>query len=149
MPEDKRPREYDIPIWGIFLLFLGIVFLLQSLNVLPWALWGSLWRFWPVLIIISGLAILFRRHNVWLMSALIMGLLLACLGIAIGQYEPSLHGIPGKLGSLHFMIILAQHPYLGLFSKGIKGERLVNNLLLPRQPSPEGAPDSELGLPQR
>ena len=86
MPEGKRPGERTAPTWGIFLLFLGIVFLLQSLNVLPWALWGILWHFWPVLIIITGLGILLRRYNVWLVSALIMGLLLACLGMAIWRY---------------------------------------------------------------
>lgn len=149
MPENKRPREHAIPMGGIFLLFLGVVFLLQSLNILPWALWGILWRFWPVLIIITGLGILLARYNIWLVSVLVLALLFACLGIAIGQYEPSLHGIPGKLSSLHFMIILARHPYFGLLSKGIKGERLVNNLLLSGQPSPEGTPDSELGLPKR
>ncbi len=65
MSEQRRQREHYIPIWGIFLLFLGIVFLLQSLNTLPWGLWGTLWRFWPVLIIIAGLGILLRRFNLW------------------------------------------------------------------------------------
>ncbi len=88
MSEEKQPREHYVPIWGIFLLFLGIVFLLQSLNVLPWTLWGILWRFWPVLIIITGLGILLKRYNVWLVSVLIMALLFACLGIAIWQYGP-------------------------------------------------------------
>ncbi len=90
MSEQRRQREHYIPIWGIFLLFLGIVFLLQSLNTLPWGLWGTLWRFWPVLVIIGGLGILLRRFNVWLISLLILAILGACLGIAIWQYGPSL-----------------------------------------------------------
>jgi len=90
MPEERQPqerhsRENNIPMSGIFLLFIGVVLLLQSLGVLPWALWNTLWRFWPVLLIITGLGILLRRYNVWLVSALIMVLLLACLGIAIWQ----------------------------------------------------------------
>ncbi len=90
---EKRPhRVVDAPIWGIFLLFLGVVFLLQTLNVLPWALWGTLWRFWPVLIIIIGLGILLRRSNVWLVSLLILAILGACLGIAIWQHGASLTG---------------------------------------------------------
>ncbi len=87
MSEEKRQREHYVPVWGIFLLFLGVVFLLQTLNILPWGLWGTLWRFWPVLIIIIGLSILLRRYNVWLVSAMVLVLLCACLGIAIGQYE--------------------------------------------------------------
>lgn len=85
MSEEKQVRRNDIPTGGIFLVFLGVVLLLQSLDVLPWSLWNTLWRFWPVLLIISGLSILLRRYNVWIVSALIMALLLACLGLAIWQ----------------------------------------------------------------
>jgi len=86
MSEQEPRREHHIPVAGIFLLFLGIVFLLQTLNVLPWGLWGTLWRFWPVLIIAIGLGILLRRYNHWLVSMLILVLLFACLGVAIWQY---------------------------------------------------------------
>ena len=86
MSEEKPQRVVGAPIWGIFLVFLGIVFLLQTLNVLPWGLWGTLWRFWPVLIIIIGLGILLRRYNAWLLSLLILAILGGCLGIAIWQY---------------------------------------------------------------
>ncbi len=90
MSEQKQQREHPVPIWGIFLLFLGIVFLLQTLNILPWGLWGTLGRFWPVLIIVIGLNILLRRYNPWLVSGLILILLFACLGIAYWQYSPHL-----------------------------------------------------------
>ena len=90
MSEKKPQGVVSVPIWGIFLLFLGIVFLLQTLNVLPWGLWGTLWRFWPALIIIVGLGILLRRFNAWLVSLLILAILGACLGIAIWQHGTSL-----------------------------------------------------------
>ena len=89
MTEKEPERVGGVPVGGIFLLFLGVVLLLQTLNVLPWSLWGALWRFWPVLIIIIGLGILLRRYNVWLVSLLILAILGACLGIAIWQYGPS------------------------------------------------------------
>jgi len=89
MAEKKPQKVVSVPIWGIFLLFLGVVFLLQTLGVLPWGLWGTLWRFWPVLIIIIGLGILLCRYNVWLVSLLMLAILGACLGIAIWQYGPS------------------------------------------------------------
>lgn len=90
MSEQRPYRVTSAPIWGIFLLFLGIVFLLQTLNILPWGLWGTLWRFWPVLIIIIGLGVLLRPYNVWLVSLLILAVLGASLGIAIWQHGPSL-----------------------------------------------------------
>jgi len=92
MSETKPQRVVGAPIWGIFLLFLGVVFLLQTLDVLPWGLWGTLWRFWPVLIIIVGLGILLRRYNVWLVSLIIAVALGACLGIAVWQYGLSSPG---------------------------------------------------------
>ena len=106
MPEMKPRAVVGVPIWGIFLLFLGIVLLLQTLNVLPWGLWGTLWRFWPVLIIITGLGILLRHYNIWLVSLLLLAILGACLGIAIWQHGASLPaGVTAKsysesLGSL-------------------------------------------------
>jgi len=86
VPEGKSPRVIGVPVRGSFLIFLGIVFLLQTLDVLPWGLWRTLWRFWPVLIIITGLGILLRRYNVWLVSLLVLVVLGAGLGIAIWQY---------------------------------------------------------------
>ncbi len=95
MSEKESLRVVGVPIWGILLLFLGVVFLLQTLNVLPWGLWETLWRFWPVLIIIIGLGILLRRYNVWLVSLLVLTMLGACLGIAIWQY-----GSPSPAGTV-------------------------------------------------
>jgi len=86
MSRKEPPRLVGVPIWGILLVFLGVVFLLQTLDVVPWGLWATLWRFWPVLIIIIGLGILLRRYNLWLVSLLILAILGACLGIAIWQY---------------------------------------------------------------
>lgn len=88
MSEKKQQQSHGALIWGIILLFLGIVFLLQALDVLPWGVWGTLWRFWPVLIIIIGLNILLSRYNPWVVSAVIFTLLWACMGIAFWQYEP-------------------------------------------------------------
>jgi len=102
MSEKEPQRVVGVPIWGIFLLFLGVVFLLQTLNVLPWGLWGTLWRFWPVLIIIIGLGILLRRYNVWLVSLLVLAILGACLGIAFWQYgaSPSIKSYSEPLGNM-------------------------------------------------
>jgi len=89
VPDEKQQKEHYAPVWGILLLFLGIIFLLQNLNVLPWGLWGTLWHFWPIVIIAIGLTILLRYHNVWLVSALVLALLFACLGITVWQYGAS------------------------------------------------------------
>ncbi len=89
MSETRTPREDRVPIGGVILLFLGVVFLLHTLGILPWGVWGVLWRFWPVVLIIVGLGILLRRYNHWLVSLLLLALLFACLGIAVWQYNAS------------------------------------------------------------
>jgi len=88
MGEQKPLWHNDVPMGGIFLLFLGVVFLLQTLDVLPWKLWNTLWRFWPVLLINGGLSILFRRFNTWLVSLLLLAILFGCLAIAIWLHNP-------------------------------------------------------------
>lgn len=61
-PEPEAPRRRGFSILGPALLIgLGIIFLLNSLDILPWEIWASLWRFWPVILILIGLEIMLRR----------------------------------------------------------------------------------------
>ena len=46
---------------GLFLVLLGVTFLLATLRVICW---GDIWRFWPALLILLGISIIFRRHPV-------------------------------------------------------------------------------------
>jgi predicted membrane protein len=51
---------------GVILLVLGVLFLLDSLDV---ASFGHVMRtYWPVILIIMGIAFLMRRQRVWLSS---------------------------------------------------------------------------------
>ncbi len=86
MPEPETRHRYRPPLFGIFLLFLGVILLLQNLGVLAWGLWRELWRFWPVLVIGGGFRVLLRDYNPWLSSLLFLVLLCASLGVAIWQY---------------------------------------------------------------
>jgi len=98
MAEEKpQRRDACVPFWGIFFLFLGIVFLLQTLNVLPWGLWRTLGRFWPVILIALGICLVMRRFNVWLVSLIIFALFFGSLGIAYWQYEPTRIEQPGAM----------------------------------------------------
>lgn len=95
---EKQPAKDRISTGGILLVFLGIIFLLQSLSVLSWSLWGPLSHFWPVLLIIAGLNVLLKRYNEWLVGLLVVAILLASLGIAMWQQDkplPSGSGIKG------------------------------------------------------
>lgn len=58
-PDSQSPcrqskKSFDIS-GGLFLVFLGIIFLLNNFNLLPWNVWSQLWKFWPVFIITAGI----------------------------------------------------------------------------------------------
>lgn len=96
---EQKPQQQDAcaPFWGIFFLFLGTVFFLQTLGVLPWGLWRTLGRLWPVIIIALGACLVMRRFNVWLVSLIILALFAGALGIAYAQYEPVPVERPGAM----------------------------------------------------
>jgi len=43
---------------GFALITLGIIFVLNNLGVLPWSVWETLWKLWPIFLIVAGLEIL-------------------------------------------------------------------------------------------
>lgn len=63
-------------VWAIILISLGLIFLLNNFGLLPWNIWGNIWRLWPMFLIIWGLQVIFGR-SYW------GNLLTALLGIFI------------------------------------------------------------------
>lgn len=49
-------------IWGIVLLFIGGILLLQNFNVIDFE-WGVIWKFWPVVLILIGVNMLFSNSS--------------------------------------------------------------------------------------
>jgi hypothetical protein len=54
--------KLDRILWGIILLFVGAVLLLENFNVIEFY-WRNVWGFWPVFLIIAGVNILFNRNS--------------------------------------------------------------------------------------
>lgn len=52
-------RFYHPAAW--ILIAVGVIFLLTTHDVLEW---GDVWKFWPVILIIIGLSILFKRQSI-------------------------------------------------------------------------------------
>ena len=52
----------DKIFWGIIFVFIGGVFLLENFNIIDFS-WGYVWRFWPLLLIITGINIVFSKSN--------------------------------------------------------------------------------------
>lgn len=52
----------DKIIWGIILFFVGSVLLLDNFNLINFH-WMRVWKFWPVVLIITGLNMLFNKNG--------------------------------------------------------------------------------------
>lgn len=52
----------DKIFWGIFLVFIGGIFLLENFNIIDFS-WSYIWRFWPVILILIGVNLLFKNSN--------------------------------------------------------------------------------------
>src|SRR3972149_10241470 len=57
-PPKEKERHGSGAVWALFLIFIGVVFLLNNLGVLPWTVWGVLWRFWPLLLVLWGVQLI-------------------------------------------------------------------------------------------
>ena len=44
----------------ILLICFGVLLLLNTLGIVPWRSWSEIGRFWPVLVIVFGLSILWK-----------------------------------------------------------------------------------------
>ena len=48
-------------IWGLILVFVGAIFLLENFDVIDFN-WGVIWRFWPLYLIIWGVHLISKRN---------------------------------------------------------------------------------------
>lgn len=76
-------------MWGIILLFVGIVLLLENFNVIVFY-WRNVWSFWPVFLVISGINILFNKNKSQLGNSISLGVLAIMLAAIFykGQQRP-------------------------------------------------------------
>jgi hypothetical protein len=68
---EKNNRPGSV-VWGIFVLFAGVILLLNTLHLVPWNFWDTIWKFWPLLFILAGIHIIFGKNSA---SRLIMAIL--------------------------------------------------------------------------
>ncbi len=82
--------KLDRVIWGILLLFIGGVLLLDNFNIIDFY-WRNVWSFWPVFLIILGINILFNRNNSQTGNIISLGILVITLAFLFvkGQERPS------------------------------------------------------------
>lgn len=52
----------DKIFWGLVFVFVGTIFLLENFDIIDFS-WRYVWRFWPLLLIISGINIVFSNSK--------------------------------------------------------------------------------------
>ncbi len=78
----KHIKENKTDVLGAFLLMaVGVIFLLNNFGVVPWNVWGYLWRFWPILLIIAAFQILIGRGNLLEFIVWVIGIALIIFAI--------------------------------------------------------------------
>ncbi len=85
-----QERRYRPGLIGpLILITVGVLLLLNQMGRLPWSVWGTLWRFWPVALILIGLEIIVKGSRspvVYIIGLLIAILVLGgVIGYAIYQ----------------------------------------------------------------
>ena len=81
--------KIDRLMWGLILLFIGGVLLLENFNVIDFY-WRSVWRFWPIFLVIAGVNILFSRNKSQVGGIISLSILVITLAILFykGQQSP-------------------------------------------------------------
>lgn len=68
---------------AILLIAIGSLLLLNNFGIISWRVWDLLWRFWPVLIILLGLNLIFGKRAAGRFIVTLIGILLIVLAFAL------------------------------------------------------------------
>jgi hypothetical protein len=87
-------HHHDI-VGALILITIGGILLLNNLGLLPWSVWHNLWRYWPVILILTGVQMVIGRS---LMARVVM--FFFTLAVIFLILDTILHGIPLTLKPL-------------------------------------------------
>jgi flagellar biosynthesis protein FlhB len=89
--EMKMHRHRHGVVWPVFLIFTGSILLLNNLGVLPWGVWDSIWRLWPVIIVIIGLNMIFGKSGIgnFILGLVFTFIVFLVVSAVVAKYNPS------------------------------------------------------------
>jgi hypothetical protein len=97
--QDRNYRRRNKPrslLGALIIIFVGIIFLLNNLGILPWEMWRQFWKFWPILLILFGIEMIFGRSR-W--AQIIVGIVVILFLLGIVWYFLSVQGV---MAPMHF-----------------------------------------------
>lgn len=76
----------------LLLISIGIILLFNKLGLIQWGSWGSLWHYWPVILILWGIEILARHieSDAWYFLAVFLSIvvIIGTVWFASNGYPP-------------------------------------------------------------
>lgn len=63
---------------GLAIILVGVILLLNNLNIIDWSVWFNILKLWPLLLVSLGISLIFKRRLSWLAPLVIL------VGIIIG-----------------------------------------------------------------
>ncbi len=85
---------------GFFLIFLGVLFLLNNLGIVPWEIWNYIVGFWPIFLIFAGINVILGRNIFSRIIISVLALAAFILILIYGLYSvgsPLIMGLPPQL----------------------------------------------------
>ncbi len=129
---EQQPRSRPGLVGPVILIGLGVIFLLNNFGIINWNIWNTLWRFWPVLLIVAGLDLLIGRRST-LVSLLLALLLVVALGFGVWYLNAQ---SPAAMGNL--VIQPVEYPAEGVTRASIEIRQQIGELRIAAMSEPDG-----------
>lgn len=73
---------------GVLLIGLGVLLLLNMLGTIPWSIWANVLHYWPILLIVAGVAVVFRQRVPFFGLIALFLLIAVLLSVTIPGFNP-------------------------------------------------------------
>src|SRR6266542_2674398 len=82
-PSSRRSTNRGRLFWGLFLIPLGAIPLLVRANAIDVGSAGQAWRFWPLILVAVGLALLIGRSRASIVAMALLAIVLGGIAGAV------------------------------------------------------------------
>ena len=80
--------------FGMLVICTGLTLLMNTMGYLSWDVWGDIVSYWPVLLIIAGINIIFERSAAWHITYITPLIVVGVFALVITGYNPDFTAKP-------------------------------------------------------